>query len=180
MTFHFFDAKALANKLADGVVTRNEGFYYLVTSFILSVLGAYSGLMNTNLLWSWMSIYEGLVILVVYWYGFARVYAAAGGDDNPNFIFEFTCLYVPVWLSTTAIGWGVYWITTRIMHESLIALGNSDLQFAMNLSKMGGNFFSLLIFLTAVVTQVVIFLRLTALFEYLEERKRLDLKSATN
>lgn len=43
MTIHFFNAQSVAKKLAHGVVTKKEGYHYLVASFILAMLSAYGG-----------------------------------------------------------------------------------------------------------------------------------------
>jgi hypothetical protein len=171
MNMHILNARRVAEKLSRNEISRREGYYYLVASFMLATLTFYVGLQNANPLWSWLSIYEGVVVLVVYWHGFTRTYDAAGADENRDFIFDFTCLYVPVWLTTTVAAWLIYWVVTHFLRGWLVTFANSELQFNQNLSKIGGDLFGLLIFLTAVVCQVVVFFRLTKLLAYVREHR---------
>lgn len=165
MPIRLFNAKRLAEELSRNEVSSRERGYYLATSFLMFVVFSYSGLMSANPLWSWLSVYEAVVVAVITVVGFAKVYEAAGGDSNSDFVVEFSCLYVPVSVTTILVVWSVYWGITLGFRETIMALADSHLQIAVNLSRIGGNFFGLLTFLAVALVQAVTFYRITKLFE---------------
>jgi hypothetical protein len=111
-----------------------------------------------------MSFYEGVVVILVTIVGIAKSFDASGGDGNPNFVTEFTALSFPVSVTTVPLVWAAYWAISMGLQESSVALANSNLQIAKNLFAIGSNFFGLLLFLCVVLTQAVIFYRITKLF----------------
>jgi hypothetical protein len=164
MAIHLFNARRLARELSLNQVGPRDRGYYLLASFLMFTLFYYSGLMYANPLWSALSIYEGVVITLITFFGLAKAYEAAGGDENRDFVVQFTCLYVPVSITTILVVWPLFWGTTIIFRESIKALSGSHLQFAINLSRIGGDFFGVLTFLAAVAVQGVTFYRITRLF----------------
>lgn len=171
MPIRLFNAKRLAGELSRGEVNLRDRGYYLAVSFLMFVAFNYSGLASANPLWSWLSIYEAAAVVMVTVVGLAKVYEAAGGDSNKDFVVEFSCLYVPVSITTTIIVWGVYWGITLGFREAIMALAESHLQIAINLSRIGGNFFGLLTFLAVVLVQAVTFYRITKLFNIVRKDK---------
>jgi hypothetical protein len=165
MPIRLFNAKCLANELHRNEVSSRERGYYLAASFLMFVVFNYSGLTSANPLWSWLSIYEAVVVAAITVVGFAKVYEAAGGDSNSDFVVEFSCLYVPVSITTILVVWGVYWGVTFGFRETIMALADSHLQIVVNLSRIGGNFFDLLTFLAVALVQAVTFYRIAKLFE---------------
>ena len=121
----------------------------------------YSGFVSGNLAWTLPSILEGLTIAVVTAIGVAKAFDASGGDDASDFIAQFTCLYVPISISTMMVVWSTYWAIAIGFRESLIAISESHMQFAVNLSRLGADMFSFLAFAAAVTVQGVTFYRLT-------------------
>ena len=164
MSIHLFSAKTLAEKLHKNDVSLRERAYYLAASFLMFVVFNYSGLTSANPLWSWLSIYEGVVIAVVTVIGFSKAYEAAGGDSNQNFVVEFSCLFLPVSVTTMLAVWGFYWSVTFGLRETIMELADSHLQIALNLSRIGGNFFDLFTFLAVVLVQAITFYRIVKLF----------------
>lgn len=165
MPIRLFNAKRLAEELRRNEVSSRERGYYLATSFLMFVLFDWSGLRSANPLWTWLSIYEAVVVAVITVVGFAKGYEAAGGDSNPDFVVEFSCLYVPVSITTILVVWGAYWGVTFGFRETIMALADSRLQIAVNLSRIDGNFFDLLTFLAVALVQAVTFYRIAKLFE---------------
>jgi hypothetical protein len=164
MTIRLFNAKRLALELAQNKVGSRERGYYLIASFLIFIAFYYSGLVSANPLWSWLSIYEAVVVSVITVLGFSKAYETAGGDSNPNFVVEFTCLYVPVSVTTMLTVWGAYWAITLGFQETITALTNSHLQIANNLLRIGGDFFGLLAFLGVSLVQAITFYRINRLF----------------
>ena len=70
------------------------------------------------MLWSWLSAYEAVVLTAVTVVGFSKAYEVAGGDANPDFVAEFTCLYVPVSVTTLPLVWGAFWAITLGFREA--------------------------------------------------------------
>jgi len=165
MKMRLFNAKRLAQELSRKEVGVKARGYYLAASFLMFIAFDYPGLRSANPLWSWLSIYEAIVCVVIVIVGFAKAYEAAGGDSNPDFVVEFSCLYVPVSITTILIVWGGYWGIVIGFKETIMALTDSHLQIAVNLSRIGGDFFDLLTFLAVVLVQAVTFYRITKLFE---------------
>lgn len=164
MTIHLFNAKQVARELARKEIGPKARGYYILASLLLFTPFYYSGFMWANPLWSWLSIYEAFVVIVVTFIGFTKSFEAAGGENNPDFIAEFTCLYVPVSLTTILAIWSSFWVVTIGLRESITSLSESNLQLAQDLSRLGSDFFGLLSFLAVALVQVVTFYRITKLF----------------
>jgi hypothetical protein len=165
MPIHLCNAKKLAQELRHGKVSPKDRGYYLVTSFVIFLVFYYSGFASANPPWSWLSIYEFIVLIFVTIVGLSKVYGAAKGDTYPDFVTEFTCLYVPVSVTTFLVIWCLFWTVTFGFREAIIQISESNLQIAINLSRIGGDLFGLLAFLAVVSVQAVTFYRITKLFE---------------
>ena len=164
MTIHLFNAKRVAQELGHKEIEPKARGYYLLASFLIFMVFYYSGLVSANQLWSWLSVYEAFVVAAITVVGFAKAYEASGGDANQDFITEFTCLYVPVSVTTILAVWPIYWAVVIGLREFMVALSESHIQFVVNLSRIDGDFFGLLTFLAAVLVQIVTFYRITKLF----------------
>ncbi|MCA3210828.1 MAG: hypothetical protein ING50_01400 [Burkholderiales bacterium] len=158
------NAKRLAVELGRGEVSSREKGYYLFAGFVMWLLIGASGFTTVSPLWTWMSLIETAALIVVYLLGFSYAYDSAGGDENPDFVVQFTCLYVPVSITTVAAVWGLYWATAYGFRESINALSDSHLQFAVNLGRIGSNVFGALVTLAVLVVEAVTFYRVTKLF----------------
>lgn len=121
----------------------------------------YSGFVSGNTAWTLPSILEGLTIAGVTAIGLVKTFDASGGEEASDFVAQFTCVYVPISISTMLVIWSTFWATTIGFRESLIALSQSHMQFAVNLSRLGADMFSFLAFAAAVTVQGVTFYRIT-------------------
>lgn len=164
MPIHLFNAKRLAQELGRGEVGPKVRAYYLLASFLIFTVFTYSGLISANPLWSWLSLYEAFLVAVVMVIGLSKAYDAAGAESNPDFVAQFTCLYVPVSVTTILVVWSCYWALLTGFRESILALSESHLQIALNLSKIGTDFFGAITLLAAIFAQIVTFYRITKLF----------------
>ncbi len=114
---------------------------------------------------------EGAVTALILMLGIAKCLDAAGARANPAFLIEFSCLYVPVALSSLLAVWGVYWAIWLLFYETLMALSNSHLGLAINLSRIGTDFGGFLTFLANVGSQALIYWRLQRLLAQLRLKK---------
>ena len=163
MTIHLFNAKKVAEEIRKNEIGSRARGHYLLASFLLFTILSYAGLTASNPLWSWLSIYEGVVVVVITVFGIAKAYEAAGGDSSRDFVVEFTCLSVPVYITTMMLVWSIHWGIVFGLREFITALSTSRSQFAVNLAYIGGDFFGLLIFLAAVLVQLVSLYRIKKL-----------------
>lgn len=92
MPIRLLHAKKLAVDLGRGEVSLSDKGHYLVAGFVMWLLIGVSGLTLTSPLWTWMSLIETAAVIMVYLLGFSYAYDAAGGDENPEFVVQFTCL----------------------------------------------------------------------------------------
>lgn len=100
-----------------------------------------------------------------------KTFDASGGKSNPDYVAEFTCLYVPVSITTYAVVWGVYWFLRWAFHESLLAFSQSHFQFAVNLGRIGTDLFGFLTFFANVAALFICYWRLGRLLSRVHEAK---------
>lgn len=157
-----------ARKLAVELVVKSDLVPRAITSLPVSQCGYWSALPGSRRSvhpWTWMSLIETAALIVVYLLGFSYAYDAAGGDENRDFVVQFTCLYLPVSVTTVAVVWGAYWSIAFGFREWIIAFSDSYYQFAVNLSRVGSNLFGALTLLAVLMVQAVTFYRITKLLE---------------
>ena len=157
---HLLRTRPLVAKLSTGKVSNTEKAHYLLASFLMFTIAYYSGFVSGNTAWTLPSILEGLTIAGVTAIGLVKAFDASGGEDASDFVAQFTCLYVPISISTMLVVWSTFWATTIGFRESLIAISQSHMQFAVNLSRLGADMFSFLAFAAAVTVQGVTFYRI--------------------
>lgn len=158
---HFLRTRPLVAKLANDQVSTTEKAHYLLASFLMFTVAYYSGFVSASIVWTLPSFLEGLAIAAITCIGVVKAFDAAGGEDANDFIAQFTCLYVPITISTLLVVWSLFWVLTLGFREALISISESHMQFALNLSRLGANMFDFLSFSAAVIVQVVIFYRMT-------------------
>jgi hypothetical protein len=163
MTIRLINARKLAEELGRGQITSRQKALYLFTSFALWLIIYATGFTVASPLWSWMSVVEAVASLLITALGFTYAYEAAGGDENPDFVVQFTCLYVPVGLTTAAVIWAMYWGVVFGFRESLISISESRLQVAINLSRIGSSVMEMLVTLSIIAVQALTFYRVTRL-----------------
>jgi hypothetical protein len=172
MTVRLLHARKLAEELGQGRVSPRTKAYYLCAGFALWTVINVTGFTTVSPLWSWMSLIEAIALIVITLLGVQSAYDAAGGDDNPEFIAEFTCLYVPVSLTSALLVWGAYWGIVAGFRESLIAISESRMQFAINLGQIGSSVFGALVTLAVLAFQALTFYRITRLFQVVRSQPR--------
>lgn len=104
--------------------------------------------------------------------GITQVLEAAGGPRSRHFLQDFTCLYVPVSVSSLLLVWSAYWVIRLSFIEGLLALSNSGSRFALNLAALGTDFLGLLGLLCSVGTQVLVYYRLVHLQRLVESLRQ--------
>lgn len=165
MALRLLNAKRLAVELGRGEVRNRDKGYYMFAGFVTWLLIGVSGLTSASPLGTWMSLIETAALIVLYLLGFSYAFDAAGGEGNSEFVMQFTCLYVPVSITTVAVVWGLYWGIAVGFRESIIAISESQFQFAVNLSRIGSSLFGALVMLAVLMVQAVTFYRITKLLE---------------
>ncbi len=166
------NAKKLAVELGRGEISPREKGYFLFAGFVMWLLIGASGFTTVSPLWTWMSLIETAAVIVVYLLGFSYAYDAAEGDENSDFVVQFTCLYVPVTITTVAVIWGLYWVIFFGFGESIIALSESHFQFAVNLGRIDSDLFGALDMLAVLMVQAVTFYRISKLLEIVRAQAR--------
>jgi hypothetical protein len=164
MSIRLLNAKRLAEELGRGEVSPRGKAYYLFVSIAMWVLINVTGFTTASPLWSAMSLIETVVLLLIIVLGFTYAYEAAGGDKNADFVSQFICLYVPVSITTVVAVWAIYWGGIFAFRESIIAISESQIQFAINLSRMGSSFSGGLVLLAVLAVEAITFYRITKLF----------------
>jgi hypothetical protein len=170
MPLHFFSTTRLARKLSrDEVDSEQQAYYLLANSVILSIF-FYSGLIPSSFpLWSLPLLLEALATIGIWIIGIAKTYEAAGGRNSRQFLVRFTCLSLPVSVTTLLLVWFTYWAVRIGLYEGLIALSNSHFQVALNLSRLGTDFLGLLGFCATVSASIITFWRLARLLAQVRE-----------
>jgi hypothetical protein len=163
---HLLRARPLIPVLASGALSAEQRAYYLLASFLVFNLAYYSGFVTSGSApWTFPYIAEALAVVVINIVGVVAAFDASGGKKNKQFISDFTCLYVPVSVTTLLVFWGAYWIIHMAFHEAVMGLAQSDMQFAMNMANLGFNGFALLAFLATVGSLAVTYIRLIKLLQ---------------
>lgn len=169
---HFFRPAPLADALSRRDVSVEEQAKYLLAGFVAFIVFYYSGLAaSTAQLWTLPSIVEGLVLIGINAIGVVKAFDAAGGKDNPDFVLEFTCLYVPVSVSTYLVVWVSYWLILWGFGEAIEAFSYSNMQFALNLARIGTNLQGFLTFSACVLAVFVSYRRLCSLLARVQSAK---------
>lgn len=168
----FLQISQLVDRLARRTVSAEERAMYLLASFLVFNVIYYSGLAASSApLWSPASFIEAAAIILVNVLGVVKTFDASGGKSNPDYVAEFTCLYVPVSITTYLGVWGVYWLLRVGFQESLVELSESNLQFAINLGNIGADFFVLLTFLANVLALAITYMRINRLLARVQQAK---------
>jgi hypothetical protein len=144
---HLFRTAPLVKKLGAKLVSPQQRAEYLLTSFVVFTLFYYAatGVPSAGP-WTAISLLEGVAVVVVTMVGVVKAFDSSGGKRNPDFVAEFSCLYVPVSITTLCAFWGVYWLVVLGFREALNSTAFLNSQFAINLSSLGFDPFTFLAF----------------------------------
>jgi hypothetical protein len=110
MPSHWLSPAVLARRLADEKVANREVAHFILANLLFGPALYYSGVITGNPSWTILSAWEGGLIAIITIYGLTKCYDSAGGDLNPNFAVQFACLSFPIWLWTSVLVWGAYWV----------------------------------------------------------------------
>jgi hypothetical protein len=161
---HLFRARPLIAPLASGALSAEQRAHYLLASFLIFNLAYYSGFVASGTApWTFPYIAEALAVILINIVGIVATFDAAGGKANKQFITDFTCLFVPVSVTTLLVFWGAYWALRVVFREAVMGLAESNMQFAMNLANLGFDGFALLAFIATVGSLAVTYIRLSKL-----------------
>lgn len=169
---HLLRTTHLVTQLSRRAVSNEERAKYLLASFLVFNVVYYSGLaVGTAAPWSMPSVIEAIAVVLINVVGVVKGFDASGGKENPDFVVEFTCLYVPVSITTVATVWGCYWALRLGFHESIMALAQSNFQFATNLAALGTDLFGFLTFLANVCVPAITYYRLCGTLSKVRDKK---------
>jgi hypothetical protein len=114
---------------------------------------------------------QRLCPVLLFEFGFSYAYDAAGGDESPDFVAQFTCLYVPVSIMTVLAVLAVYWSIRFGFRESIIAISESRMAFAINLGHIGSSLFGALVMLAVLLVQAITLYRITKLLRIMRSQR---------
>jgi hypothetical protein len=158
---HLFRTAPLVKKLAAKQVSPQQRAEYLLTSFVVFSLFYYAAIVVPSAgPWTAISLLEGLAVVLVTMVGIVGAFDSSGGKSNPDFVADFTCLYVPISVTTLCAFWGVYWSIVLGFREALNSTAFINSQFAINLSSLGFDPFTFLAFAANVGVPAVTYYRM--------------------
>jgi hypothetical protein len=115
---HIFSAKKLAEDLAAGRVSAQEQALYLALSFCVWSVVSYLYVVPPPLAegrifwWFWLMEFFFVVLFTIT--GVLFCLRKCRVEPKKNFLIFFSCLYLPVSLSTFAIVWGGFHLVTTV------------------------------------------------------------------
>ena len=172
MKLHLFNTKRLVHELARHAVDTEQQAYYVITSIVFYFLIYYSGLVvASSRPLTLPSVLELIAVIGISVVGVFQAYEASGGKAGKSFLVDFTCLFVPVSITTYLPVWLVYWAVRLSFAPTLNALSDSHMQFAMNLSRLGTDFFGLLGFIAAAGSLAISYWRVVKLMHLVQAER---------
>jgi hypothetical protein len=109
VSLSLFSAGGLAVDLAHNYLAPRHKAYYLLGGWLLYLVLGYSTVTSSNASLTLVGLCELLVVAAVVVIGIYLCYEAGGGDENPHFLVDFTCLLLPITVQVYALVWGLYW-----------------------------------------------------------------------
>jgi hypothetical protein len=166
ISMHLFRTKPLIQQLARGEISATKKAHYLLASFLMFVVAYSSGFVpGSPPVWTIPALLEAAAVTLITVIGIVKCFDAAGGEGSTDFIAQFTCLYVPVTITTLLVVWSIFWGIAFGFRESLIALSQSRMQFALNLSRLGTDLLGFLSFSAAITVQIATYYRIANALE---------------
>ena len=173
MRLHLVNAKALAGELARGEVDPEAQAHYLWIGFVFFNVIYYAGLAITIApLWSLPSFFEAVAAIAINIFGVFQSFEAAGGRANRSFLVEFTCLYVPVTITTLVAVWALYWAVRVVFHNALVGFAADGSRFALNLAQIGTDLVGFLTFAAATAGLGLGYWRMVRLLRTVQQLKQ--------
>jgi hypothetical protein len=142
---HLFRTAPLVQQLGARQVSPQQQAEYLLTSFVVFSLFSYAAIVVPSAgPWTAISLLEGVAVVVVTMVGVVKAFDFSGGKNNPDFVADFTCLYVPVSITTLLAFWGDYWLVVLGFRGAITSPSFINSQFAINLASLGFDPFTFL------------------------------------
>lgn len=166
MTVHWLSAANLDAELAEGRVGPREQASYLAGSFVVWLLPGYLFIIPAR--WpddpAWfygLWFYEFAMMVLVSIAGTLYCLAKCHVDPRRNFLVDFSCLYLPVSVTTLTVAWTVFYALVALRRPWLAFLVAAfDRPPAFLSSFASGRFFEVLVFLAIVGANFAVFYRI--------------------
>lgn len=164
MTLHLLSAGRLGARLGAGEVSPKEQAFYLSASFVLWLLPGYLPITPAPNVQAWsipfgLWFYEAGSLVLIYVFGVLYCLARCHVEPKKNFLIDFSCLYVPISLTTLVVAWGIFHI-----YASLVPIWLQKLSFDSppRLLELiySARFFDLMRFLTIVGATFLVLVRI--------------------
>jgi hypothetical protein len=135
MSIILWNTNALAKAIAERRIPPNEKFLYLLLSNCMYAAAGYAAWLFVTPPSGWLFWYEGLLVLVVTYFGLLRCRERYEGANDDRLLENCIMLGLPIglklllftWAAYAAVGWGMQWIVTHIN----ITSSDSPTQFAV-------------------------------------------------
>jgi hypothetical protein len=174
VTVHWLSASNLDAKLAAGRVTAREQALYLIGGFIMPSPAA------EDPKWFFgMWLYELAMMVLVTVAGVLYCLGKCHVDPKRNFLVDFSCLYLPVSVTTLVVAWGAFHALAALRGpwlELLLRFSDRPPQSLSNLASV--RFFDLLRFLAIVGSNFAVFYRIGRHMGRIAELRQADATSA--
>ena len=168
MQLDWFFPKRLATRLANDQVSHREIAYLILANLLLTAIFYYGGFTWSNDAFTWLTLYEFIVFIVVLAYGMTRCFVASGGNSNRNFAAEFSCLSFPIWFWTLTTVWGIYWAVKLGFKYRMIAnYSYEKMGFYQLLFAIGANVEWLWTFMAIIGAQIMFFVWLSSCLRHM-------------
>ena len=169
---HLLRATPLISPLARRAVGAREQARYLLASFLVFSIPGYAGVMpSSGAGYTWVIAFEAWFYIAIAVFGVMAARDAAGGEKNPDFITEFTCLYVPVAITTLVPVWIAYWLLVWLLQDQLARWSMAHVQFIQNLRVIGSDLFGLVTLCAHILGNSLIYARVCRLLRKVQAAK---------
>jgi hypothetical protein len=166
MTLHWLSAANLGAKLAAGHVSAREQAYYLAGSFVVWLLPGYLFIIPSrgpdDTAWFYgLWFYELAMMALISVAGTLYCLDKCRVDPRRNFLVDFSCLYLPVSVTTLTVTWTIFYLLLALRRPwlgLLLFVFERPPAFLSNLAS--GRFFELLAFFGIVGANFAIFYRI--------------------
>jgi hypothetical protein len=105
-----WNTRRIAISLAQGRLTKEDKFHYLVASTVLFIMNTYVGSLFITSTGGAIFWYEGLLVLVVNVVGLIRCYETYENTSNTPLIEAVVILGVPLSIKILLLSWGLNWL----------------------------------------------------------------------
>ncbi len=158
---NLFRTPPLERALAARSLNSRAQARYLIGSFLVFVVPGYLGLLPSSGAGYTIALaFEAWFYIAITVLGITTAREAAGGDANPTFITEFTCLYLPIAITTLLPVWSLYWLCVWQFGDTLAFWSWSGMQFTENLRAINTDLIGLITFVAHVAANSLIYWRI--------------------